>query len=116
MLTFEAPGDAVTLVARSEAMRRRVALALRAATGDIPVLLTGESGTGKDLLARAIHAGSRRAERAFVAVNCAAIPDGLLEKRESGKCTSLSHSACRAHIPIARTGPFVRPEGSGLCT
>jgi transcriptional regulator with PAS, ATPase and Fis domain len=60
-------------------MRQVRVLATRAAAGDAKVLITGESGVGKDVVARYIHAASSRAHRPFVAINCAAIPDGLLE-------------------------------------
>lgn len=72
------------VVACAPPMRACVALAERAATCDIAVLLTGESGTGKDVFARAIHAASRRAPQGFVAINCAAIPEALLESELFG--------------------------------
>ncbi len=59
-------------------MRHVTALVHRFEQTDEPVLITGDSGTGKELLARAIHDGSRRAHGPFVAVNCAAIPAGLV--------------------------------------
>lgn len=66
------------IVGESTAMRRVAALVRRFEQTDEPVLITGESGTGKELLARAIHDGSRRAQGPFVALNCAAIPAGLV--------------------------------------
>jgi transcriptional regulator with PAS, ATPase and Fis domain len=66
------------IVGDSPAMRRVTALVHRFEQTDEPVLITGESGTGKELLARAIHDGSRRSSGPFVAVNCAAIPAGLV--------------------------------------
>jgi transcriptional regulator with PAS, ATPase and Fis domain len=66
------------IIGESPAMRRVAALVRRFERTDEPVLITGESGTGKELLARAIHDGSQRAQGPFVAVNCAAIPSGLV--------------------------------------
>ena len=72
------------LIARSRAMRNVLALAQRIAQSDAPVLLTGESGTGKERVARYIHANSRRARGEFIAVNCAALPEQLLESELFG--------------------------------
>ncbi len=67
------------LVGASPAMRRVRSLAERYARTDATVLVTGESGTGKEMVAQGIHAASRRREQPFVAVNCAAFPETLLE-------------------------------------
>jgi transcriptional regulator with PAS, ATPase and Fis domain len=67
-----------SIVGESPAMRRVATLVRRFEQTYEPVLITGESGTGKELLARAIHDGSQRAQGPFVAVNCAAIPSGLV--------------------------------------
>jgi len=65
-------------------MKKLVALAGNLATSDITVLIYGESGTGKELLARYMHKFSRRKDKPFIAVNCAAIPDNLLESELFG--------------------------------
>jgi len=72
------------IVCVSAAMQNVMALAARFATVDEKVLITGESGVGKDLIARCIHACSQRADRRFVAINCAGIPDGLIESELFG--------------------------------
>jgi len=74
----------VDLIGRSAAMHRLFARVERLASTQATILLTGESGTGKELAARALHQLSPRASRPFVAVNCAAIPEGLLESEFFG--------------------------------
>lgn len=67
------------IVHRCPAMKRTVAMAHRLALRDVPVLIQGESGTGKELFARAIHQASARSGQPFVAVNCGAIPQELVD-------------------------------------
>jgi transcriptional regulator with PAS, ATPase and Fis domain len=69
----------IEIVARSEAMREAVRLADRVAGTDANVLITGESGVGKDALAFYVHSKSARAAQAFVKIDCATLPGGLLE-------------------------------------
>jgi two-component system nitrogen regulation response regulator NtrX len=72
------------MIGRTAEMRRAFEMAERVAPTDSTVLILGESGTGKDLLAQEIHARSPRATRAFVAVNCAALPETLIESELFG--------------------------------
>lgn len=67
------------LIAKSLVMRQAIMLAERAAQSNIPILIEGESGVGKEVMARAIQGGSDRAGKPFVAVNCGAIPENLVE-------------------------------------
>ena len=77
-------GQFGAMIGRSDEMRRAFEIADRVAPTDSTVLILGESGTGKDLLAQEIHARSPRAGKAFVAVNCAALPETLIESELFG--------------------------------
>ena len=72
------------IVAESQKMRRVCDMIERVALTDVTVLITGESGTGKELVAKAVHANSNRKEKPFIPVNCAALPEPLLESELFG--------------------------------
>ncbi len=97
------------IVAASQAMVGVLELIERAAEYKATVLLTGESGTGKEVLARAIHAQSARRQAAFVAVNCGAIPETLLESELFGHAKGAFTGADRA-----RRGLFEEADGGTL--
>lgn len=92
--------------ARSLPMRHVFASLMRAAESDISILLEGESGVGKEVLARAIHAHSRRRERAFVAVDCGALPANLIESELFGHERGAFTGADRT-----RVGLFEQADG-----
>src|SRR5215212_8427440 len=76
--------DKITLLGVSPAFRKAVELARKVAMTDASVFISGESGTGKEVIAQFIHRHSRRASRSLVPINCAALPEGLLESELFG--------------------------------
>jgi transcriptional regulator with PAS, ATPase and Fis domain len=102
-------GEEPALSARSPAMREALERADAIARSDASVLLMGESGTGKELVARRIHERSARAEGSFVAVNCAAFPDTLIEEELFGHERGAFTGAIRN-----RVGRFKTAHGGTL--
>ncbi|MGA2482673.1 MAG: sigma-54 dependent transcriptional regulator [Candidatus Acidiferrales bacterium] len=101
------------MLGRSAAMRRAFEMAERVAGTDSTVLIVGESGTGKDLLAQEIHRRSRRSARPFVAVNCAALPENLIESElfgyERGAFTGAAQQK-KGKFELASTGTLFLDE------
>jgi two-component system NtrC family response regulator len=101
------------VIARSDGMAEVCRLVERAASSDISVLLTGESGTGKEVLARALHERSSRRQGPFVAINCAAIPEHLLESELFGHERGAFTGAVRrsvGRLELARGGTLLLDE------
>jgi DNA-binding NtrC family response regulator len=97
------------IITRSETMAAVLRTAQKAATSSIPVLIEGESGVGKELFARAIHGSSERKSKPFVAVNCGAIPDNLVESILFGHEKGAFTGATERHM-----GKFVEASGGTL--
>ncbi|CAN5220405.1 two-component system response regulator GlrR [soil metagenome] len=108
-LPIEDEGWREGIITRSPVMHERLAQARMVAASDARVLLTGESGTGKELLARAIHKASPRRDQPFVAINCSAMAENLLESELFGHEKGAFTGATRSH-----DGLFQAAEGGTL--
>jgi DNA-binding NtrC family response regulator len=97
------------IITRSETMAGVLRTAQKAASSSIPVLIEGESGVGKEMFARAIHGSGERKSKPFVAVNCGAIPDNLVESILFGHEKGAFTGATERH-----TGKFVEASGGTL--
>ena len=97
------------IITRSPRMQSVLRMAEKAARSAIPVLIEGQSGVGKELIARAIHGSGTRRSKAFVAVNCGAIPDNLVESLLFGHEKGAFTGASERH-----TGKFVEASGGTL--
>jgi two-component system response regulator HydG len=106
--TTEAPQNG-GMTGSSAAMKRVQDLIARLGPSDISVLIHGDTGTGKELVARAIHAASERRKGPFVAINCAAVPASLLESELFGHARGAFTDA-----KTAREGLFIRASGGTL--
>jgi two-component system, NtrC family, response regulator AtoC len=103
------PGAGRRHLGTSAAMRRVEALCDRVADADVPILITGESGVGKDVVARELHARSPRRDKVFVKINCAALPENLLESELFGYERGAFTGAQRA-----KPGQFELADGGTL--
>lgn len=97
------------MLGNSAPLREAVSLVRRVAGSETTVMVTGESGTGKELICRAIHDQSARADKPFIAINCAAMPPNLLESELFGHVKGAFTDAKRT-----RPGLFVQAEGGTL--
>lgn len=86
------------IIAESRVMKQAIELAKKVAVTDVTVMITGESGAGKELIAKAIHKLSDRRENSFISVNCAAIPETLLESELFGYEKGAFTGAAKQHI------------------
>ena len=94
--------DERPMVARDPATQAVITLADQVAKSEASILITGESGVGKEVMARYVHQNSRRAQRPFISVNCAAIPENLLESELFGHEKGSFTAAPRSRLEVAR--------------
>jgi len=90
------------ILSRSEVMERVLSKSLQLAGSDVSVLISGSSGSGKELLAQAIHKASSRADRPFIAINCSALPEPLLESELFGHVKGAFTGAVSEHQGLFR--------------
>ena len=86
------------MVVRDPSMQAVISMADQIAPSDASILITGESGVGKEVIARYVHQKSRRASRPFISVNCAAIPENLLESELFGHEKGDRRASCRERV------------------
>jgi transcriptional regulator with PAS, ATPase and Fis domain len=102
------------LVGEDASFKRALFIAQKAAKADLPVLILGESGTGKEIVAQAIHRTSRRSNKPLVDVNCAAIPDSLIESElfgyERGAFTGARAEGRTGYFEVAHGGTLLMDE------
>jgi len=102
-----------SIIGNSQGIRDVFGVVEKAARSDSTVMIFGESGTGKELIARALHQNSKRESKPFIAVNCGAIPDGLLESElfgyEKGAFTGASHTRI-GRLELANEGTVFLDE------
>ena len=102
-----------SIIGNSQGIRDVFGVVEKAAASDSTVMIFGESGTGKELIARALHQNSKRESKPFIAVNCGAIPDGLLESElfgyEKGAFTGASHTRI-GRLELANEGTVFLDE------
>jgi two-component system, response regulator FlrC len=113
----ESDADISDMVAEDPRSRELADLAKRVANSDATIMLMGDSGVGKEVLARYIHKNSQRADKPFVAINCAAIPENMLEATlfgyEKGAFTG-AYKACPGKFELAQGGTLLLDEISEM--
>ncbi len=97
--SYKREGENLPFIGKSRQVQAVVSLIKKASEVDLPVLITGETGTGKTLAAKTIHALSKRANKPFISINCAAVPENLFESELFG------------HIRGAFTGAYLERKG-----
>ncbi len=112
--TDSIPNAFAPLMSRNEEMQRCVDLAIAASQTTASVLIMGESGVGKNMLAQAIHSASARTEQPCITLNCSATPDNLLESELFGHAADVSHHVRRGKYELADGGTIILDEVTEL--